>query len=933
MATLIQKFFKPKWQHAKADVRLQALQTLDDQTVLLDLAQNDDDVSVQLAALNKLADLDQLVGFFNHDQNQLKESALKRFLSLLLGFENTADQLKALSSLNESTRLMQIATYAPEESLRQGALEQIQDETALYDFINSSPSAKARQLAAQRIEKAEYLEELQKRFKGKDKNLVRLAKEKRQQQLQVEQALAEQKQAIDKTLEQAQTLSESAFSPTYAAQLAHLKQSWPKLVGTDENHTQRFESFIAISEQVLKDNQAQAEALEKAKAETEKNLEQQHNCVQAITAYLNGVKETNKADLATISELIKSQQHNWLETEKTQKADKTLKAEFEALLKTLLQMETSLSWLNANEDKLSNLRERINKLDEVPFGSLVQTQKELNKAIKATVWPQDLPDIAAIQWLAQSLQKVDQRLTKVKQDEQNQLSKIDAVMTQLEEAIAGGHVKDAKRLQRSLSDTLGKVSDDKAKAFQNRKHLLQGQLQELMDWQGFATTPKMEELCLAMEALVNTDKAPDVLAEEINILQQEWKLLGSGERKTSQQLWERFKSAADTAYEPCREHFHAQGEQRKLNKQKRENLCEQLEAFVEQNDWANADWKSLPALCDKAKEEWKTYSPVDRRDHKILQERFNKVLGIIRGKLTEEFERNANRKQALIDQVKALIEEEDLSVAIERCKEIQTEWKSVPQAGRKDFNLWKSFRAECDALFNRRDEEKNQRKAAIDEAIAQAEALIQQAKDILEASEAEHGVKRAGIDETKQAFAELQLPKRIYERIRNEFSDIDQKLTDQLHNAKQMAEKLLWLNARDISNELAALEHVKSVSPEDLASVKQKLSDNDLPSATRSPLQKRLEALETGNVLVATNDELQNICLELEISMGLESPASDKDARMALQVNLLQSRMGQGSLPRHEQKNALTVNWLSMSGQSEQYSNFAQRFFDGLDRA
>ena len=933
MATLIQKFFKPKWQHAKADVRLQALQTLDDQTVLLDLAQNDDDVSVQLAALNKLADLDQLIGFFNHDQDELKTSALKRFLSLLLGFENTADQLKALSTLNESARLMQVATYAPDETLRQGALEQIQDETTLYDFINSSPSAKARQLAAQRIEKAEYLDELQKRFKGKDKNLVKLAKEKRQQQQQVEQALAEQKQAIDKTLEQAQTLSESAFSPTYAAQLAHLKQSWPKLVGTDDNHTQRFDSFIAISEQVLKDNQAQAEALEKAKAEAQKNLEQQNTCIQALSDYLNTVKETNKADLTAISELIKSQQQNWIETEKSQKADKALKAEFEALLKTLIQMETSLSWLNVNEDKLKNVRERINDLNEVAYGSLVQTQKELNKAIKATVWPKDLPDTAAIQWLAQSLQKVDQRLTKIKQDEQNQLGKIDKVMAQLEEAISGGHVKDAKRLQRLLSDTLGKVSDDKAKAFQNRKNLLQGQLQELMDWQGFATTPKMEELCLAMEALINCGKAPDVLAEEINILQQEWKLLGSGERKTSQQLWERFKSAADTAYEPCREHFHAQGEQRKLNKQKRENLCDQLEVFVEQNDWENADWKSLPALCDKAKEEWKTYSPVDRRDHKVLQERFNKVLGLIRGKLTEEFERNANRKQALIDQVKALIEEEDLTVAIDRCKEIQTEWKSIPQAGRKDFNLWKNFRAECDALFNRRDEEKNKRKAAIDDAIAQAEALLQQAKDILDASDAEHGVKRAGIEETKQAFAELQLPKRIYERIRNEYSDIDSKLTEQLHSAKQMAEKLLWLNARDISNELATLESAASASAEDLSGVKQKLTDNDLPAVTRSPLQKRLADLEASTVAKTAAEDLQNLCLELEISMGLESPASDKDARMALQVSLLQSRMGQASLPRHEQKNALTVNWLSMSAHSTDYSRFAQRFFEGLDRA
>ena len=329
MATLIQKLFKPKWQHAKAEVRLSALASLDDQAILLQLAQQDPDQDVKLAALKKLQDPDQLIGFFNHSSSTLKETALKRFLTTLLGFEHTADQIKSVASLNESQRLMQIATYADDETLRQAALNQIKDEASLYDFILASPSAKARHLAAQRIERADYLDNLQKVFKGKDKSLVKLAKEKRQVQLQQAQAEADAQAAVQKILDQAEHLSKAAFSPTYAAQLAHLKQSWPKLTNTSDTQTAAFNVFIQQADATLEANQAQAEALELAKQNQLAAQEQQQACIDALLAVMDSIKQTNKADLPQVSDAIKQQQQAWLESEKRHKADKTVAQTFE----------------------------------------------------------------------------------------------------------------------------------------------------------------------------------------------------------------------------------------------------------------------------------------------------------------------------------------------------------------------------------------------------------------------------------------------------------------------------------------------------------------------------------------------------------------------------------------------------------------------------
>jgi hypothetical protein len=47
-----------------------------------------------------------------------------------------------------------------------------------------------------------------------------------------------------------------------------------------------------------------------------------------------------------------------------------------------------------------------------------------------------------------------------------------------------------------------------------------------------------------------------------------------------QQQKQQFDAAAERAYEPCREHFARQAEQRKENQQRREALLERLAAFA-----------------------------------------------------------------------------------------------------------------------------------------------------------------------------------------------------------------------------------------------------------------------------------------------------------------------------------------------------------------
>ncbi|MGB3619993.1 MAG: hypothetical protein WBA20_01455, partial [Ketobacter sp.] len=61
---------------------------------------------------------------------------------------------------------------------------------------------------------------------------------------------------------------------------------------------------------------------------------------------------------------------------------------------------------------------------------------------------------------------------------------------------------------------------------------------------------------------------------------------------------------------------------------------------LEQNDWEHADWKAVNELYETAKSEWRLYTPVERKEGKKVQDRFNGLLDQLRNKLQGEFERN-----------------------------------------------------------------------------------------------------------------------------------------------------------------------------------------------------------------------------------------------------------------------------------------------------
>src|SRR5205085_2430014 len=87
-------------------------------------------------------------------------------------------------------------------------------------------------------------------------------------------------------------------------------------------------------------------------------------------------------------------------------------------------------------------------------------------------------------------------------------------------------------------------------------------------------------------------------------------------------------------------------------------------------------------------------------------------------------------KQALIARASQLTTTADLPRAIEEVKHLQTQWKAtgpVPHA--QSQAMWDEFRALCNAVFERRQQEFAQQAAALEQVKPAAEALCKQIEE------------------------------------------------------------------------------------------------------------------------------------------------------------------------------------------------------------
>lgn len=912
---MFKSLFKPKWQSAKPQVRIQALQNLNsndanDAHVIELMAKGDVESEVRLAAIKRIPQREKMITLIAQEKdNSVRHRAIEHLLTTVAQTAAGIDPVfrNMLGSL-DSQALASIIDQTKNATLGMLALEQLNDENVLEHYALNLPVAQMRQAAAQKLQSEDVLERVVKGSKGKDKSVWRICKDKlgamraeQQQEASIEQQIHDICQHID-------TLARLPYDNLYAARVEHLQKQWQRLQHHADNEAvHRFNRAFTLCKATVDDihneqNRQQEEVARQREALHERMAacEQLEEAVKQLS--FNSVLQPG--DIPALQALLNTQKIRWEEAASVVEPAADERKRFVRIHGLLQRALDAVRQLGERESRIQQAASAALDVQEATMAALQEMKKSLDKALGNLQWPEELAWPESLKLHQQALAHFERLQTKARALEQDAINNIKGICNDLKQEIEQGHLKSAQRLLKDASHLVKHLPIKTASGYQKELRDLTVKVNELRDWQGFVSTPKKEELCQEMEALVGATIDPQALSNKIRRLQEEWRALGEADKGRNKELWDRFSAAAEKAYEPCKVYFDKLHDVRAKNLAERQRICEQLETYLTQYDWANANWKAVNEVYETAKNEWRQYTPVERKDGKQTQDRFNSLLDQLRGKLQDEFNRNRIKREKLIEQAEALAQQDDTTGTIDQAKTLQRQWREVGMVSRRDdARLWKRFRAACDQVFARRDQQRDAAQKEREQNVVHAEHLCDQIEQLAESHIDD-------VTSAQQEFVQLQqrfealgyFPREQQEAIQKRYKAVCEHFKQGLTNAqvqlRRSSYQELWRRA-GLCDELE--DTLLASNQGDLFGAAPEAewnSDRDVPPAAQPALQARydavIRALQAGQkpdaqTLLDNASQLQDLCIRLEIAAGVDSPAEDQKRRMELQVSRLSS--------------------------------------------
>lgn len=786
--------------------------------------------------------------------------------------------------LTNNTELHQLITSSTNGERWMSTISKLPEET-LLPLASKAKLAQYRAFAAQHISNEKLLEQLEKMSKGKDKKVFQIARQKlhakRSEQKEVENAQS----ILKDLLEQLSSLARADVDRMFEARLSVLEQKWEL--------SQHAATTALNAEHRTWVNQCNQKLLtykqEKEKrAEVEKRLslqtQERESTLDTLQETVERFKTTfcGSSEIASLDAIIKTQENRWLEATRGSTATHPEGTRYQNLLNELKDYLLAVKRYWSTADELEQLIKDVDT-DSATI-SKGESLKRLKEALSALSWPVDYVKAPLLLLAYEKIGQAKQAQNIEKSDLQSIDGNIKKLLVELEKQLDEKNLRDSIPLAKRINNALQTApAPCRARHTQTTQRLMKA-LDELKDWQGFATLPKFSELCEMMEHLAENSMDPELKAEKVKALQNEWRKLGGS---SDQQLWDRFKAAADKAYEPCKNYYNEEKALKKANLDKRLVICNELANFIENNHWESSDWKAVETICRAAKDDWKSAFPVDFKANREPQQQFNALINELESKLNEERQKNKNEKQRIIDAANALMSLENTQEAIATLKGLQTEWKKVGiTLHKEDRVLWKAFRNICDQIFARREELKAKKQDSIQEAIVAANEINTKIEKLFE--ETNNATLTDAISLLRNQLAALDaLPSKNREQTNKGLESLQELITHR-NQADLIAEKLaVWREVERKStlchNALENISQTGDIGDEFASRIK-------LPEQIEKTFDQIWLSIKN-NLFIGSYHSAPGrggyLCILCEILAGLESPPEDRSQRMEIQVERL----------------------------------------------
>jgi len=192
-----------------------------------------------------------------------------------------------------------------------------------------------------------------------------------------------------------------------------------------------------------------------------------------------------------------------------------------------------------------------------------------------------------------------------------------------------------------------------------------------------------------------------------------WRTIGFAPKKHNNKIYQRFRTACDKFFEKKRAFFAESKEIQVRNLQLKTELCMKAEALQE-----STDWKETSDMLIRLQKEWKETGPVPKKYSEKIWKRFRTACDTFFTNKSEFFqgrdtsyEDNLNAKLAILQELEAFDQGDDVKAGFEKLKDIQKRWMDI---GYVPFNRKEEIARRYKEALNRQfdrlklnDEDKN----------------------------------------------------------------------------------------------------------------------------------------------------------------------------------------------------------------------------------
>ena len=855
-----------------------------------EIARADSDVEIRKTALARADSIDLYAEFLDHDQlgNYCREQIAekiddKHYLAhdlriLPLRWSKSADPHSVLADLN--------------------TIESSADQAKV---IVAMPVRAFRLDVSNLIHSERTLVELEKSSRTKDKNLNRLVRGKLHDLKTLEGTRQKLIERAERVIVTAQKISGS--DPHYEAQRIAIEKEWEGFLSEARTLNSELSTYQC--------DLIELEPLEQ-RFPARLALEQGDQALRPhFDVILKQLKECSVSESA-----IADCEKIWLDALKVEPAPKEIADQFYRLANAKRRELKAVERRNTERAEIEQLlvpikfREPDNETRNWNFVWRIHSEtKSRLRAVQQSIEKlQARPKNEEIEELVQLLLKMESSLTtdildRISNLQQEIIVQIESNFTSLQKFLENGELQRAQSAERNISAMIQRLPRPAQAKYKSQLTPIAVEIRQLFGWQEFVESPKRQVLCEDVENLVENPLTPQEQFNRIRDLREAWNQLGPARSKEDRSFLIRYEKAAAAAFKVCEAWFQQLAAVRAKNLEERTSICESLETFLEEYDWENADWKFVNKTLRTAQIEWRKFVPIDKRYAKKISTRFRQITRELEARLETNWAARADEKQALIDEVKNALADENSTVGdlIDFVKSAQARWRTISTAGnQREQPLWEEFRNRCNEAFDLLTTQREQRRSDINKNVERGEQIVSEIESQVSAEDAKlKDLDMSFINQVRNQLTQLDLPQRVQGRLNDQLTVI----------AKELKRKRALLETRETTTTLRDLLDLDDKIARSEQQGEQ-VSEDLLKSVPGEP-----NLFRNRNADVARKNDItiHELVLRAEVLADVPSPTEDSGKRMQVQVTRLQHGLTHGGESEEQRVENLIQEWCKLA--------------------